>query len=99
MSQRDDDIKLLKDLLENDAKKRTSAHAAAQRDAFAEMLEALESGERYTLSTRQREWAERVADIPGAYQNLISSGKAPRGREVPTPTVLQNRPLKPPGRR
>jgi hypothetical protein len=51
------------------------------------------------LSERQREWAQRVADIPGEYKNLVSSGQVPRGREVPTPAVLQNRPLKPPGRR
>jgi hypothetical protein len=39
-----------------------------------------------------------VDDNVGGYQNLMSSGKAPRGREVPTPAVLLNKPLKPPGR-
>lgn len=96
MSQRADDIKLLKEILELAPK--ADAHADAQRAAFAEMLEQLDSGERHQLSERQREWAQRVADIPGEYKNLVSNGQVPRGREVPTPAVLQHRPLKPPGR-
>jgi len=99
MSRREDDIKLLKEILELDPSKRDSRHAHAQREVFAEMLAALESGERHMLSEKQREWAQRVADIPGEYKNLVSEGRVPRGREVPTPPVLQNRPLKPPGRR
>lgn len=55
----------------------------------------------YPLSDKQRAWVrgvyERLFDVP-QYENLISSGKAPRGREVPTPSVLQNLPKKPPHR-
>lgn len=68
---------------------------------FASMLERFETGR--APSEGQRAYVgdvyEGVADEP-TYQNLWSSGKVPRGlREVPTPAVLQNLPLKPPGRR
>jgi hypothetical protein len=53
------------------------------------------------LTPKQRSWAkglaERLLDEP-AYENLASSGKVYRGREVATPAVLQNLPKKPPGR-
>lgn len=56
----------------------------------------------FALSDKQRQWVKgvhaRLFDEP-EYENLISSGKAPRGREVPTPKVLQNLPMKPPVRR
>jgi hypothetical protein len=53
------------------------------------------------LSDKQRSWLrstyERVCGEP-TYENLASSGRLCRGREVPTPTVLQNLPKKPPTR-
>lgn len=54
------------------------------------------------LTDKQRAWAkgllERYAGGPSTYENLWSSGKVPRGKDVPTPEVLRNLPLKPPGR-
>lgn len=56
----------------------------------------------FGLSDKQRAWVEsiyeRLFDVP-KYENLVSSGKVPRGREVPTPLVLQNLPKRPPPRR
>lgn len=65
--------------------------------AFRDML-----SDGKALSEKQRSWLtgtyERICGVP-QYENLVSSGKAPRGREVPTPPVLQNLPKKPPTRR
>jgi hypothetical protein len=72
---------------------------ADERDAFEDMADALARAERATLSEKQRAWALAVrARFVPDYENLVSSGKAPRGREVPTPAVLQRLPLRPPGR-
>jgi len=55
------------------------------------------------LSVKQHDWVrrfyEKFFDKP-QYENLVSSGKAPRGREVTTPECLwrENLPLRPPGR-
>lgn len=92
MSLRDEDIKLLKRviaLLEEQGK---------DAEHFSNMLAALEEGRFGNLTTKQRKWAKDTLDEP-EYENLVSTGKAPRGREVPTPAVLQHRPLKPPGRK
>jgi hypothetical protein len=64
---------------------------------FRDMLE-----RDHPLSEKQRTWTkaiyEQIFDVP-EYQNLVSSGQVPRGREVATPAVLQNLPKKPPVRR
>lgn len=64
--------------------------------AFREMLE-----RDRPLSEKQRAWVrnvyEQLFDVPH-YENLVSSGRVPRGREVPLPPGLQNLPKKPPGR-
>lgn len=53
------------------------------------------------LSDKQRAWVravhEKLCGTPH-YENAWSAGKVPRGREVPTPAVLQKLPLRPPGR-
>jgi hypothetical protein len=96
--QRHKDIALLKDLVASDLRD-------YEWSAFRDMLAALEeSGEGTfaTLTDAQRAWASEVAERVGCspdYANLVSSGRVPRGREVPTPPVLQNLPKKPPGRR
>jgi hypothetical protein len=89
---RDEDIKLLKRTIEFLNERSQDA------EHFANMLIGLEEGRWGNLTTKQRQWAKSVLDEP-EYENLVSSGKAPRGREVPTPSVLRNLPLKPPGRR
>lgn len=84
---------------------RSAIHSAKEKDddessdAFIDMLE-----RGRPLTDKQRAWAERLAGISPnepapTYENLVSSGRVPRGAEVATPLVLQNLPLKPPGRR
>ena len=68
-------------------------------DAFRAMLE-----RGAALTPKQRAWAVGVAtgkfvDAEPEYENLVSSGRVPRGREVETPAVLRVLPLRPPGRR
>lgn len=73
-----------------------------ERRAFTDMAAWLKFNPRRELSEKQRSWIgktyERVIGTP-YYENLVSTGKAPRGREVETPVVLQNLPKKPPGRK
>jgi hypothetical protein len=72
-------------------------------EAFVDMLASLKDGRRESLTDSQREWVGNVLDKHGGeepeYMNLFSSGKAPPGKPVPTPAVLQHRPLKPPPRK
>jgi len=94
VAERDDDLAVLRALIDDvDVRE-------GERAMFVDMLDRLEDGQT-VLTEKQRatarEAAERVG-IRGNYENLISSGKAPRGREVPTPAVLLNLPKKPPGR-
>lgn len=71
--------------------------------AFQNMLEWAESGR--PLSEKQVSWIDGVFVrlFPGEdepeYTNEWSAGRVPRGREVATPNVLRNLPLRPPGRR
>jgi hypothetical protein len=89
----DSDIKMLDALF---AKEEIQEYLPGAFRKFSGML-----SNGYALSLKQHEW---VADVYAkyfgepVYQNLISTGRVPRGREVPTPPVLQNLPLKPPGR-
>ena len=78
----------------------TKERELLERDlaAFIDMREALSSGARSELSSKQRAWIKKATGVED-YKNLYSSGKVPRGREVPLPPALQNLPLKPPGRR
>jgi hypothetical protein len=68
--------------------------------AFSEWTIKLENPH-FFLSEKQRGWLlgahEKLFAAP-QYENLVSSGRVPRGREVPTPAVLLNLPKKPPGR-
>jgi hypothetical protein len=73
----------------------------AARAAFEDMQQKLV---RFPLTPKQRAWAEAVLrgdryEGEDECLNLWSSGKVPKGRDVPTPPVLQNLPLKPPGRK
>lgn len=97
LAHRDDDLAMLRRLVDDYA----TDLSDLERDAFDDMLEQLTSGAFGVLTAKQRDWAKTVAERVGAvgYDNLVSSGRVPRGREVPTPAVLQRLPLKPPGRR
>ena len=68
--------------------------------AFTSMMMHVGSKGR-SLSDKQLQWLHSVAlrlDIVEPAHNLMSSGVVPRGAEVPTPPILLNRPLKPPGK-
>jgi hypothetical protein len=94
--QRSEDIELLNKLLDDDDIKL----APGEQEAFADMRHNLVTGERHVLSGKQRDWVKQVAErFAPTYENLVSSGKVPRGAEVPEPEVLKHRPLKPPPRR
>lgn len=82
-----------------------AAASAAERDAAADAFRRMLAG-RCKLTPKQRAWAEGVAEgrfveAEPEYENLVSSGRVPRGREVETPAALrrENLPLRPPGRR
>lgn len=70
-------------------------------EAFALMRLDLQLKRFPELTSKQRAWAEREAGEGSdeTYENLWSSGKVPRGREVPLPEVLKVLPKKPPPRR
>ena len=69
------------------------------REAFTEMLDLMEL-QGTCLSKKQRAWARSVGErldlLVEGYENLVSSGKVPRGQEVAL--LVKDRPLKPPGR-
>jgi hypothetical protein len=92
MALRDEDIQLLKRVIESDKTR------DIDRDSFTQMLIGLETKRWNNLTTKQRQWAKGCLDEP-TYTNDWSAGKVPPGRPVPTPAVLQIRPLKPPGRK
>jgi hypothetical protein len=91
---REKDIELLRRLVD-DVELR-----GGERPAFNEMLRGLIGGTYEHLTIRQREWVSEVAKRIGCigYENLVSTGRVPRGREVAEPEILKRRPLKPPGR-
>ena len=75
-------------------------HDGAERFNVAVFTDML--NRRRPLSDRQGKWVrgvyEKLFDVP-QYENLVSSGKVLRGREVETPEVLRNLPKRPPQRR
>jgi hypothetical protein len=84
--------------LENLAKVLEYELSDAQREMFTAFQEYLQT--RLVLSRKQREVLKEVLEKhEPTYENLVSSGKVPLGKPVPTPTVLQNLPKKPPTRR
>ena len=70
----------------------------AQREMFTDFQEYLRT--HLVLSRKQREVLKDVLERhEPTYENLVSEGKVPLGKPVPTPAVLQNLPKKPPTRR
>lgn len=68
------------------------------REALEDMREKLRAGERMCLSEKQRaKVRELLEENEPQYENLISTGKAPRGREVEL--MVRDKPLRPPQRR
>jgi hypothetical protein len=72
------------------------------RKSFRDILDRMENGKLYKLSESQRGYIrgiyERVFQSP-VYENLVSEGKVPRGKEVKLLVDAMPKPLKPPGRR
>jgi hypothetical protein len=105
MSQREDDIAGVKELLDDAPNLYDEA-----RIAFESMLERLEQYGDSTLSPRQRGWVNRVKgqngqdEIPGESDNSprapaetrLTKGPIPRGKEVES--AVKDKPVKPPAR-
>jgi len=72
-----------------------------EKDAFTDMRSSLAAygngvGRRQ-LSDRQRAWVKATLErVVPQYENLVSRGLVPRGKEVPTPEVLKKLPMRPP---
>lgn len=69
--------------------------------AFVDMLDNLVDEDRCfeTLSPKQRKWVDGYARENGLLpEQQVPASAVPVGRPVPTPAVLQNRPLQPPRR-
>ncbi len=70
-------------------------------NAFRSMLEKYENGSLKQLTPKQSAWAKAVVagtryEPEPEYENLASTGKAPRGREVEL--MVKDKPLRPPGK-
>lgn len=89
---RETDMKMLQELLDE------NELSELQREMLTSMLDSLDTWQ--ILSQSQRKVVQDIhARFHPVYENLVSEGKVPRGKEVLTPPVLfQNLPLKPPGR-
>jgi hypothetical protein len=98
-TQREEDLRLLEDLLCN----HDHELSPTELEAFAGMrddLLAYGSGGYRELTEPRRSWLQKtLARVAPQYENLVSRGLVPRGREVPTPAVLQRLPMKPPKKR
>ena len=104
MIQRDVDLQLLRELLDEHPDDLT----VPEVEAFADMRFDLQaygglgpespSGRRFQqLTGDQRAWAARVHErVVGVPSTRLTAGEIPRGREVSTPSVLQHLPKKPP---
>lgn len=93
MSQREDDLQLLRTVLASDKL------SDDNREAFEDMLTRLD-GQYLTLNEKQRAYVKGVGErheLLIEYENGISSGKVPRGREVAL--MVKDKPLRPPTRR
>jgi len=96
MSQRDDDLKMLDDLLGKEIWEMHEAHdslTTAEVEAFASMRFDLRAYQDNTvhrafefLTDKQRAWVTAVHErvTGGGYENLASRGLVERGREVPS---------------
>jgi hypothetical protein len=100
MTARDEDLRQLTELLEEHASELSEGELEAFTNMRAVLLAWPDADGHRQLSGKQREWLRGVYDrfVP-QYENLVSSGKVPRGREVETPAVLKVLPKKPPVQR
>jgi hypothetical protein len=98
IGQREEDLKLLRSVLEKPI-------SPVVREKFEDMLAQMTASEhlyenQYSLSRKQRQFVQDELDkFEPRYENLVSNGLVPRGREVEMPAVLQNLPKRPPTRK
>lgn len=94
LEQREKDLKMLDELLSEYVDQLKESEV----ESFASMRFDLKRPCGFTVLTdRQRRWVVGAYErLVPQYANLMSRGLAPRGKEVPTPPVLQNLPKKPP---
>ena len=91
---KDEAIKMIRELLEQYPMELSEW----ELNAFTDM--AAQYTDQGWLSVAQAGRVKEVHDrIVPKYENLVSSGQVPRGKEVPTPEILKNLPLKPPKRK
>lgn len=97
---REQDIQQLEELLGEHANELSETEREAFTDMRAILLAYGTPDGRHRLTDSQRAWLRKTRErlIP-QYENLVSRGLVPRGREVPTPPALQRLPLKPPRKR
>ena len=93
MTQRDNDLNMLDELLGVPGSGHTDVMTEAEVEAFASMRFDLRAYQGNTthrafefLTEKQRAWLVAVHErvTGGSYENLVSRGLAPRGREVPS---------------
>ena len=106
MSQRDDDLRMLNELLGTEIWQMREAHdslTTAEVEAFASMRFDLTAYQGNTthrafefLTDKQRAWVKAVHErvTGGGYENLASRGLVARGKEVPS--MVGALPKKPP---
>jgi len=108
VSQREDDLRVLNELLTQHADelsdRETEGFASMRFDLTAYWIPGSStrpSVPQYEhLIAKQREWVQLVYErICGKPLTRLTAGAIPRGREVPTPAVLQNLPKQPPPRK
>jgi hypothetical protein len=84
MSQRDDDLKMLNELLEKHADELTDVEVEAFAGMRFDLTAGLSGHQFQQLTERQRDWATSVhVRIVPTYANLVSRGLCPKG----TPTA------------
>jgi hypothetical protein len=99
VSERESDLRMLKELLDEHLEELTEWEV----EAFADMRCSLtmypgdvrERNGFHQLTEKQREAVKRAHErLVPQYENLVSSGKVPRGREVEL--MVRDKPLRPP---
>lgn len=92
---RERDLEMLNKLLDDD---HINELSESEQEDFAGMRTALQQKRIWDLSPRQRSWVQdRFEQLVPEYENLVSAGKVPRGREVEL--MVRDKPLRPPPRR
>jgi hypothetical protein len=99
--QRDDDLELLRELLDEHAGELNAVEAEAFASMRADLAES-EDGYFFKLTDKQRAWAARVRErVAPTYANLASRGLVPNGTPTAESRALDAmlagpRPLRPP---